>query len=62
MGGKMQRGVAERIMKIKKMAHNISPEDSSISVLIKSKASHILFLKQQLKDILKELKHRFPFR
>lgn len=58
MGGKMQRGVAERIMKIKKMAHKISPEDSSISVLIKSKASHILFLKQQLKDIIKELKKK----
>lgn len=58
LGGRMQKGVVEKIMKIKKMAHNIFPVDSSLSVLIKGKASHILFLKQQLKDIAKELKKK----
>jgi transposase len=58
MGGKSHRGVVERIIKIKKIANNISPEDSAISLLIKSKASHILFLKQQLKVIEQELKKK----
>jgi hypothetical protein len=58
MGGKMQRGVIEKIMGIKKIARNISPEDSSISILIKSKATHILFLKQQLKEIVNALKKK----
>jgi transposase len=58
MGGKSHRGVVEKIIKIKKMAHNISQEDDSISVLIKSKASHILFLKQQLKIIENELRKK----
>jgi hypothetical protein len=58
MGGRTQRGIVEKIMKIKEMAHTISSEDRSLSILIKSKASHILFLKQQLKDILNELKKK----
>ena len=58
MGGKSHKGVVERIIKIKKMAHNISPEDSAISLLIKSKASHILFFNYFLKVIEKELEKK----
>jgi hypothetical protein len=58
MGGKRLRGVMEKVEKIKKMSQNISPIDSSISVLIKSEASQILFLKQELKTISTELKKK----
>ena len=51
MGGKSHKGVVERIIKIKKMAQNISPEDSAISLLIKSKASHIFFLKNSIPKV-----------
>ena len=58
MGGKSLKGVVENIKRIKKMAQNISPVDSSTYVLIKTAASQILFYKQQLKTISKEIEKK----